>query len=276
MVEGTWRTQRISPMSTGTHCCLGWLDGDSLDGDGRLVLRTSSQVPFLVRDELCRPFGLGAEQVRVLTARVGGGIGGKQELLTEDLVALAVLRTRRPVQYEFTRTDELTVAPCRHPMSVTVRVGADSDGVLTALAIDVLADAGAYGNHSPGVLFHGCHESMGVYRCPHKRVDARSMYTNKLPSGAFRGYGLGQVVFGIECALDELARKLRLDPFELRRRNVVVPGDQVIAGSAHRDDLMFGSYGLDQCLDLAQAALRRGNGVDAPRGGWWARAWRSP
>ncbi len=266
VVEGTWRTQRISPMSMETHCCLGWLDSDSLDGDGRLVLRTSSQVPFLVRDELCRLFGLGAEQVRVLTARVGGGFGGKQELLTEDLVALAVLRTSRPVQYEFTRTDELTVAPCRHPMSVTVRVGADSDGVLTALAIDVLADAGAYGNHSPGVLFHGCHESMGVYRCPHKRVDARSVYTNNLPSGAFRGYGLGQVVFGIECALDELARKLRLDSFELRRRNVVVPGDQVIASSAHRDDLMFGSYGLDQCLDLAQAALRRGNGVDAPPG----------
>lgn len=143
-VEGTWRTQRGAPTHLEGHCCLGWLD------DGRLVLRTSSQLPFLVRDELCRLLGLGAEQVRVLTARVGGGFGGKQELLTEDLVALAVLRTSRPVQYESTRTDELTVAPCRHPMSVTVRAGANSDGVLTALAIEVLADAGAYGNHSPG------------------------------------------------------------------------------------------------------------------------------
>ncbi|PZS13401.1 MAG: aldehyde oxidase [Pseudonocardiales bacterium] len=266
VVEGTWDTQRISPTSLETHCCVGWLEDGSIDGAGRLVLRTSSQVPFLVRDELCRLFGLNREQVRVLTGRVGGGFGGKQELLTEDLVALAVLRTGAPVQYEFTRSDELTVAPCRHPMSVTVRVGANADGVLTALAIDVLADAGAYGNHSPGVMFHGCHESMGVYRCPNKRVDARSVYTNNLPSGAFRGYGLGQVMFGIECALDELARKVGLDPFELRRRNVVIPGDALVASSEHRDDLMFGSYGLDQCLDLAEIALRRGNGVAAPPG----------
>jgi CO/xanthine dehydrogenase Mo-binding subunit len=261
VVEGTWRTQRVAATALETHCCVGWLDDN-----GRLVLRTASQVPFLVRDELCRLFGLDREKVRVLTARVGGGFGSKQELLTEDLVALAVLRTGRPVQYEFTRTDELTVAPCRHPMSVAVRVGANADGVLTTLAIDVLADAGAYGNHSPGVMFHGCHESMGVYRCANKRVDARSVYTNNLPSGAFRGYGLGQVIFAIECALDELARKLGLDPFELRRRNVVVPGDELVASKEHRDDLTFGSYGLDQCLDLAETALRQGNGVAAPPG----------
>jgi CO/xanthine dehydrogenase Mo-binding subunit/aerobic-type carbon monoxide dehydrogenase small subunit (CoxS/CutS family) len=261
VVEGTWRTQRVAATALETHCCVGWLDGD-----GRLVLRTASQVPFLVRDELCRLFGLDRGTVRVFTARVGGGFGSKQELLTEDLVALAVLRTGRPVQYEFTRADELTVAPCRHPMSVAVRVGANADGVLTALAIDVLADAGAYGNHSPGVMFHGCHESMGVYRCANKRVDARSVYTNNLPSGAFRGYGLGQVIFAIECALDELARKLGLDPFELRRRNAVVPGDQLVASTEHRDDLTFGSYGLDQCLDLAETALRQGNGVAAPPG----------
>lgn len=264
VVEGTWRTQRISPTSLETHCALGWLDEN-----GRLVVRTSSQVPFLVRDELCRLLSLPRDRVRVLTARVGGGFGGKQELLVEDLVALAVLRTGRPVQYELSRTDELTAAPCRHPMRVSVRAGADAGGVLTALAIDVFIDAGAYGNHSPGVMFHGCHESMGVYRCPNKRVDARSVYTNTLPSGAFRGYGLGQVMFGIESALDELARKLGLDPFELRRRNVVVPGDPIVADSDERDDLTFGSYGLDQCLDLAEAALRRGNGVVAPPGAAW-------
>ena len=169
------------------------------------MVRTSTQVPFLVRDELARILDLPRDRVRVLTARVGGGFGGKQELLTEDLVGLAVLRTGRPVQWEYTRTDELTTAPCRHPFRVSVRAGASADGVLTALAVDVLTDAGAYGNHSPGVMFHGCHESMALYRCPNKRVDARSVYTNNLPSGAFRGYGLGQVQFAIESALDELA-----------------------------------------------------------------------
>jgi CO/xanthine dehydrogenase Mo-binding subunit len=104
-------------------------------------------------------------------------------------------------------------------------VAAGADGVLTALAVDVLMDAGAYGNHSPGVMFHGCGESVSVYRCPNKRVDAQAVYTNNIPSGAFRGYGLGQVMFAIESALDELALQLDIDPFVLRRRNVVVPGD---------------------------------------------------
>ncbi|GAA3248773.1 molybdopterin-dependent oxidoreductase [Pseudonocardia petroleophila] len=258
VVSGTWRTGRVAHTSLETHGTVGWLDGD------RLVLRTGTQVPFLVRDEIARVFGL--RDVRVFAARVGGGFGGKQEMLTEDLVTLAVLTTGRPVQYEFTRTDELTVAPARHPMSVSVQVGATADGVLTALAIDVVADAGAYGNHSPGVMFHGCHESMAQYRCANKRVDARSVYTHTIPSGAFRGYGLGQVMFGIEGALDELAHRLGIDPFELRRRNVVAPGDAFVASSDEPDDLTFGgSYGLDQCLDLAQAALRR-DALPAPEG----------
>ena len=206
----------------------------------------------------------------MFAARVGGGFGGKQELLTEDLVGFAVLRTGRPVQWEYTRTDELTTAPCRHPFRVAVRVGASADGVLTALAIDVLTDAGAYGNHSPGVMFHGCHESMALYRCPNKRVDARSVYTNTLPSGAFRGYGLGQVQFAIESALDELARRLGMDPFDLRRRNMIVPGDRAIADSDEPDDIEFaaGSYGLDQCLDLVQEALHR-DSDPAPDGPDW-------
>jgi CO/xanthine dehydrogenase Mo-binding subunit len=260
-VTGTWRTARVAHASLETHAAVG-----RLDPDGRLVIRSSTQVPFLVRDELARLLGLPRDRVRVHTARVGGGFGGKQELLVEDLVAVAVLRTGRPVQHELTRTEALTATPCRHPMRVTVHAGADADGVLTALAVDVLADAGAYGNHSPGVMFHGCHESMALYRCPNKRVDARSVYTHNLPSGAFRGYGLGQVQFGIECALDELARELGMDPVELRRRNVIRPGDPIVADSDEPDDVRFGSYGLDQCLDLVDAALREP--ADEPGQGW--------
>ena len=94
------------------------------DDDGRLVLRTSSQVPFLVRDELCHVFGLSREDVHVFTRRIGGGFGGKQEMLTEDIVALAVLRLGRPVRYEFSRSDEFTMAPCRHPFRIDVTAAA--------------------------------------------------------------------------------------------------------------------------------------------------------
>ena len=264
VVRGRWHTQRVQHVHLETHGCTGWRDDA-----GRLVIRTSSQVPFLVRDELCHVFGLDRERVHVFTRRVGGGFGGKQEMLTEDLVALAVLRLGVPVRYEFSRSDEFTTAPCRHPFRVDATVAAGADGVLTALAVDVLMDAGAYGNHSPGVMFHGCGESIAVYRCANKRVDAQAVYTNNIPSGAFRGYGLGQVIFAVESALDELAARLGIDPFDLRRRNVVVPGDSFVDSHVADDDLTFGSYGLDQCLDLAQNALAAGGGTAVPEGAQW-------
>lgn len=254
-VEGTWTTDRVNHVALETHGARSWL-APGPHGDV-LHVRTSTQVPFLVRDELARLLDLPKDRVRVVAGRVGGGFGGKQELLVEDVVALATLRTGRPVQWELTREQQFTTVPCRHPMRVTVRAGADETGRLTALAIDVLADTGAYGNHAPGVLFHGVHESMAVYRAPNKRVDAESVYTNNVPSGAFRGYGLGQVQFAIEGAIDELAARLGVDPFEMRRRNVVRPGDPFVVGHPVDGDLEYGSYGLDQCLDLVEAALNR-------------------
>jgi CO/xanthine dehydrogenase Mo-binding subunit len=264
IVSGTWQTQRIAHTQLETHGTIGWLEDD------RLVLRTSTQVPFLVQREICRIFDLRTDDVRVFTARVGGGFGGKQELLTEDLVTLAVLTTKRPVQYEFTRTDEFTRATVRHPIRVQVTLGATSDGRLTALKLGVLSDTGAYGNHGPGVMFHGTSESIALYKVPNKRVDAQCVYTNNPPSGAFRGYGLGQMIYAIECALDELATRLGISPFELRRQNSVKPGDALVATAAEGTDIGFsGSYGLDQCLDLVEEALARGNGRVAPTGPQW-------
>ena len=224
-----------------THGSVGWRDDE-----GRLVIRSSTQVPFLARDEIARLFDLDPGRVRVHAARLGGGFGGKQEIFTEDLVALAVLRTGLPVAYEFTRTDEFLRAAVRHPMRVTVTLGADADGMLTAMQIDLLSDTGAYGNHSRGVMFHSLAESTTIYRVPLKRVDAEVVYTNNIPSGAFRGYGLGQVVLGVESAMDMLAERLDIDPFDLRRINAIRPGDD-----PGHDDLVWGSYGFDQCLDLA-------------------------
>jgi putative selenate reductase molybdopterin-binding subunit len=263
VVSGSWQTQRVAHTHLETHATIGWLEDD------RLVLRTSSQVPFLVHREICRLFALDPARLRVFTARVGGGFGGKQEILTEDVVTLAVLTTGRPVQYEFSRTDEFTLSPARHPMQVQVTVGADDDGRLTALKVGVLADTGAYGNHGPGVMYHGSSESVSLYAVPNKRVDAQSVYTNNPPSGAFRGYGLGQVIFGVESALDELARTVGLNPFDLRRLNSVGPTDPLVVTRVEGEDLIFGSYGLDQCLDLAQVALASGNGVPAPEGAQW-------
>ncbi len=265
VVTGTWRTQRVSHAQLETHGSIGWLDDD-----GRLVLRTSTQVPFLVRDELANLLELPREKVRVFTARVGGGFGGKQEMFTEDLVGFAVLKLGRKVAWEMSRTDEFQRTSVRHPMRVKVTLGAKKDGRLTAMAVDVLSDTGAYGNHSRGVMFHGVSESLALYRSPVRRVDAEVVYTNNVPSGAFRGYGLGQLILGVESAMDELAHRLGIDPFEMRRINALRDGDPVVGNSGEAEhDLVWGSYGLDQCLDLAETALRRGNGVEAPTGERW-------
>jgi putative selenate reductase molybdopterin-binding subunit len=261
--EGVFVSQRVQHVHLETHGALGWLDAD-----GRLTLRSSTQVPFLTRDALCRLFDLDRDRVRVLCGRVGGGFGGKQEMLTEDLVALAVLRTGRPVSYEMTREENFCAATTRHPMRVRVRLGARADGRLTGIALDVLSNTGAYGNHAGGVLHHGCNESLAAYACPNKRVTGYAVHTHTLPAGAFRGYGLSQTIFAVESALDELARDLAIDPFEMRRRNAVRPGDPMVSTSLEPHDVLYGSYGLDQCLDLAQAALARDPGEPPPGPDW--------
>ncbi|CCD99945.1 molybdopterin-dependent oxidoreductase [Bradyrhizobium sp. STM 3809] len=249
--EGTFTTQRVQHAALETHGGLAWLDDD-----GVLTVRSSTQVPFLTRRALAEIFDLAPDKVRVLCERVGGGFGGKQEMFVEDILALAALKTRRPVKLEFTREEQFIATSTRHPMRVTVKAGADKDGRLTALQLDVLSNTGAYGNHAGPVLFHACGESISVYKCPNKKVDAVVAYTNTVPAGAFRGYGLPQTTFAVEAAIDELALQLGLDPFEMRRRNVVRPGDPMLAppGVEH-SDVLYGSYGLDQCLDLVERAM---------------------
>jgi putative selenate reductase molybdopterin-binding subunit len=250
--EGTFTTQRVQHAALETHGGIAWVDAG-----GVLNVRSSTQVPFLTRRALTEIFDLPPEKVRVFCERVGGGFGGKQEMFVEDMLAIAALKTGRPVKLELTREEQFISTSTRHPMRVTVRAGADKEGELTALQLDVLSNTGAYGNHAGPVLFHACNESLSVYNCPNKKVDAVVTYTNTLPSGAFRGYGLPQTLFAVEAAIDELAKALGINPFEFRRRNVVKSGDPMLAppGPAH-GDVIYGSYGLDQCLDLVERAMQ--------------------
>jgi putative selenate reductase molybdopterin-binding subunit len=263
VVSESFSIHRVQHAHLETHATIGWLEGD------RLILRSSTQTPFLTRDAVSRLFGLPPGQVRVQATRVGGGFGGKQEMLTEDVVALAVLRLRRPVQLEFTREEQFAAATTRHPMRIAVQAGATADGTLTALAIQTVANTGAYGNHSGGVLMHSCGEALALYRCPNKKVDGWSVYTNTVPAGAFRGYGLSQSAFAVESALDELSRKLGLDPVEFRRRNVIQPGDPLISVSEEPEDVEVASYGLPECLDLVAEALASGRGEAPPSEPGW-------
>jgi CO/xanthine dehydrogenase Mo-binding subunit len=250
--EGTFTTQRVQHAALETHGGLAWVDAT-----GILNVRSSTQTPFLTRRALTDIFNLAPDKVRVFCERVGGGFGGKQEMFVEDILALAALKTGQPVKFELTREEQFIATSTRHPMRVTVKAGADKNGKLTALQLDVLSNTGAYGNHAGPVLFHACGESIGVYNCPNKKVDAVVAYTNTVPAGAFRGYGLPQTLFAVEAAIDELAKRLGLSPFEMRRRNFIKPGDPMLSppGPAHAD-VLYGSYGLDQCLDLVERAMQ--------------------
>ncbi|SOB86239.1 molybdopterin-dependent oxidoreductase [Streptomyces sp. 1331.2] len=269
--EETFRTQRVQHASLETHGCVVYFEpvGEDAETAGeRIVVRSSTQVPFLTRRALCDLYDLPMEQVRVVAGRVGGGFGGKQEMLTEDIAVLAALRLRRPVKLEFTRAEQFHGATTRHPFTITVKLGARSDGTLTALQFRVVANTGAYGNHGPAVMFHSIGESMGVYRAPHKKVDAYSVYTNAVPAGAFRGYGLGQVTFAVESAMDELARRLGIDPLVLREKNVIGPGEHMEGPLGEEEDLHIASYGLDQCLGVVRDALANDTSAGLAPEGW--------
>ncbi|WP_063734743.1 molybdopterin-dependent oxidoreductase [Streptomyces sp. RTd22] len=259
--EGTYFSPRVQHAHLETHGSIAWME------NGRLNVRTSSQSPSIAKVKIAYLFGLRPDQLRVFCKRVGGGFGGKQEVISEDLVALATLDTGRPVCLEYTREEEFTTASTRHPMTVTVKLGAKADGTLTAFQVRNVSNTGAYGNHGGETLYAGGAAVM-IYRCPNKKYDAFSVYTNTVPSGALRGYGMTQPAFAVESAMDELARALRIDALELRRRNVVRPGDPLIALHDGPDDVRFTEDGLVKCLDLVDEALARTADDPPPGPGW--------
>lgn len=259
--EGTYSSPRVQHAHLETHGSIAWME------EGRLHVRTSSQSPSIAKVKLAHLFALRPDQLRVFCKRVGGGFGGKQEVISEDLVALAALDTGRPACLEFTREEEFTTASPRHPMTLTVRLGAKADGTLTALQVRNVSNTGAYGNHGGETLFAGG-AAVSIYRCPNKKYDAYSVYTNTVPSGALRGYGMTQPAFAVESAVDELAVALGMDPLELRRRNIVRPGDSLVAFEDGPDDVVFAEDGLGKCIDLVDEALRVG-GLEPPGGDDW-------
>jgi CO/xanthine dehydrogenase Mo-binding subunit len=233
-------------------------------------VRTSSQAPFVVQQKLCYLFGLYPHRLHVFTERVGGGFGGKQEMISEDLCVLATMKVGRPVKWEFTREEQFIGATTRHPMTTRVKLGAKRDGTLTAIEIHVVSNTGAYGGHAGETLAAALGSPMTAYRCANKKADGYAVYTNVVPAGGFRGYGSSQTTFAIECAIDDLARLIGTSPGAFRRKNMVRPDDWIESVWKDPSDVEFGSYGLDQCLDLVDQALTDGGGLPTPAGPDWA------
>jgi putative selenate reductase molybdopterin-binding subunit len=255
VVERSYHLPRVQASHIEPHVAIAWLDED-----GRLVVRTSTQVPFHLRRILARILELPESRVRVIKPRVGGGFGDKQEMVLEDLVALLALRTGRPVRLEFSRQEELIAARHRHPQRITMTTGVMRDGTIVANRMWVLADTGAYGSHALTVQGNTGQKVLPLYPVPNIHFHVDCVYTNQPISGAFRGYGAPQGFFALESHIDEVACQLRMDPLEFRRRNHIRLG-QADPLSARLGEGKEGltrivrSSGLEQAIEEGAAAI---------------------
>jgi putative selenate reductase molybdopterin-binding subunit len=196
-----------------------------LDEHGRLVLVSSTQVPFHARRIVGQLLDVPVHRIRVIKPRLGGGFGVKQEVLIEDLVAITVLRTGRPTIMQYTREQEFVSSRTRHPMRVHVQLGAGADGTIRAIDMQVASNTGAYGAHSLTVLSNAGSKTLPMYNlATDVRFVGHAYYTNLPVAGAYRGYGGTQGQFAMEVAVERLAEALGMDALEVRSRNHIRTG----------------------------------------------------
>ena len=260
--EAEYEVPKVQQAHIEPHVCITYWDEDD-----RLVIRTSTQVPFHVRRMLAPVLNLPVKRIRVIKPRIGGGFGGKQEVLMEDVPAHLTIATRRPVIYEYTREEEFTGARSRHPMKVKMKTGVKRDGTITANSMYALSDTGAYGCHALTVTGNTGHKAMALYvgdgeyrKAPNIRFYADIVYTNTPPAGAFRGYGVPQGYWPLDRHMEKIARALHLDPIEFRLKNAIHPGEYHPFSTAWNEGReprpeIIHTVGLEQCVAQGRAAI---------------------
>ena len=260
--EGDYEVPKVQQAHIEPHAVVTYWDEDD-----RLVIRTSTQVPFHARRILAPVLGLPIKRIRVIKPRIGGGFGGKQEVLVEDVAAHLTIATRRPVRYEYTREEEFIAARSRHPMRIHMKTGVKADGTITANEMYSLSDTGAYGCHALTVTGNTGHKAMalyvgdGLYRLsPNIRFYADIVYTNTPPSGAYRGYGVPQGFWAVERHMEKIAREMGLDPIAFRLKNAIRPGELhpfSTAWSEGREPQpeIVHTVGLEECVRQGAAAI---------------------
>ncbi len=260
--EAEYEVPKVQQAHIEPHVALTYWDEDD-----RLVIRTSTQVPFHVRRQLAPVLGLPVKRIRVIKPRIGGGFGGKQEVLMEDVAAHLTIATRRPVLYEYTREEEFTAARSRHPMHIKMKTGVKRDGTITANEMYALSDTGAYGCHALTVTGNTGHKSMALYvgdgeyrKSPNIRFYADIVYTNTPPAGAYRGYGVPQGYWPLDRHMEKIARAMCFDPIDFRLKNAIHPGEYHPFSTAWNEGReprpeIIHTVGLEQCVAQGKAAI---------------------
>jgi putative selenate reductase molybdopterin-binding subunit len=266
----TFRVHQVQPTPMENHIAIA-----AWDSDERLVITSSTQVPFHVRRMVAPLLGIPVKQIRIIKPRIGGGFGVKQEMLIEDIVGHLTIATGKPVRLELTREEEFISSRTRHPQTITYRTGVDADGILTAQEMTIVANTGPYGTHGLTVQMVTGLRGLSSYNCPVKKFDCKVAYTNIPVPGAYRGYGAPQALFALEAHMEDIADALEMDPIEFRRLNWTKVGDPLdIAqqlGEGDQDASVMPivtSCGLEEAVAQGQRAI-----------GWDKRtdpSWREP
>lgn len=262
IVEGEYLVPQTTPSPLETHTTVTWFDED-----GYLVVHTSTQIPHYVCQVLAMLLGLPSQRIRVIQPNVGGDFGLKQEVVLEDLCALLTVVTSRPIMLSQTR-EEAFHSRSRQMQLIRVKTGVKRDGMLIAQQMNVLANTGAYGTHPLTAHSNFAAQALSLYSSANQRFVADVLYTNTAPSGAFRGYGMPETSFAMECHMDEIAQRLGIDALDLRRRNWVMGDGQLsLTGRQGEAPERIETCTLPQCLQLVEEQLqwrerhrRNGNG----------------
>lgn len=219
IVEQTYDTQSIEHAYLEPEAGLAYLEAD-----GCVTVQSPSQNITHHRHMLARILGRPINKVRMIMSTVGGGFGGKEDMIYQGMLALAAIKTRRPVRYVFTREESIKASAKRHPFNIRYTMGLKRDGRIIATKMVMVADGGAYALSTPGVMNKSAILGPGPYDIANVWVDSIGVYTNNTPSGAFRAFGAFQSEFATECHLDLCAERLGMDPVALRRINLMCDG----------------------------------------------------
>ena len=268
VVERTYRTPMTEHAFLEPECAIGvpegydpshlggQVDPDAQSGPAaihdKVTIYVGSQIPYADRDQTAASLGLDQEDVRVVGTLMGGGFGGKEDVMGQIHVALLAQAAGRPVNMLYSRRESLMTHPKRHATVIRVKTGAKMDGRLTAVEAELYGDSGAYASLGEKVMTRATTHASGPYDVPHVKIDCYAMYTNNPPSGAFRGFGVTQSAFAVESNMDILAFQLGLDPIYLRQINGLQVGSVTCTGQELRE-----SVGLLECLEKVEAEVHR-------------------
>ena len=224
-----------------------------MDHFGRLVVLSSTQIPFHVRRIVGRALDIPASKVRVIKPRIGGGFGAKQTSVSEIYPAIVTWKTGRPSKMIFSRYESMICSSPRHEMEITVRAGADENGIIRAIDVHTLSNTGAYGEHSSTTVGLSGHKSIGLYRHTEAyRFSFDVVYTNMQAAGAYRGYGATQGIFAVESAVNELAHQMGMDPVKIKELNMPIEGGPL---PGYPDVPFAQSCSMDRCMAKAKEMM---------------------